>query len=73
MGRRVLVTGANTGIGLVTARELAVRGDRVLLACRSPERGQAALDAVQAASGRGDAELIAPRSGRHLRCSSGAS
>ena len=42
-GRVALITGANTGIGLVTARELAVRGAHVFIACRSAERARAAL------------------------------
>ncbi len=43
-GRTCLVTGANGGIGLETARGLAERGAEVLMACRDPERGrQAAL------------------------------
>ncbi|MER5320426.1 oxidoreductase [Streptosporangium roseum] len=42
-GRLAVVTGANSGIGYVTARELARRGAHTVLACRDPERGQAAL------------------------------
>ncbi|MFR0352466.1 oxidoreductase [Streptomyces sediminimaris] len=41
-GRVAVVTGANSGLGYVTARELARRGARVVLACRSEVRGNAA-------------------------------
>src|SRR5258708_2882896 len=50
-GRTFLVTGGNTGIGLATARTLAARGGRVHIACRSPEKGQAALAAITTATG----------------------
>lgn len=53
-GRTVLVTGANSGLGLRTAQTLAAHNARVLIACRSPERG---ADALAAISG-GSAELI---------------
>jgi NAD(P)-dependent dehydrogenase (short-subunit alcohol dehydrogenase family) len=45
-GRTCLVTGASSGIGLETARELARRGATVVLACRSAERGEAARSAM---------------------------
>jgi len=50
-GKTIIVTGANTGIGRVTAEELARRGAHVVLAGRSLERTQAALDAIKAAGG----------------------
>lgn len=41
-GRTVIVTGANSGLGAVTARELARAGARVTLAVRNTAKGQAA-------------------------------
>jgi NAD(P)-dependent dehydrogenase (short-subunit alcohol dehydrogenase family) len=55
--RTFLITGANSGLGLHTARALVARGARVLLACRSPERGEAAAAEITQA-GDGKAELI---------------
>jgi NAD(P)-dependent dehydrogenase (short-subunit alcohol dehydrogenase family) len=45
-GRTVLITGGNSGLGLQSAKVLADRGARVLLACRSRERGEQAVRAV---------------------------
>ncbi|GHF84379.1 NAD(P)-dependent dehydrogenase (short-subunit alcohol dehydrogenase family) [Amycolatopsis bartoniae] len=47
-GRTALITGANSGLGLQSAKALAAKGARVLLACRSAERGAQALREVQA-------------------------
>ena len=46
-GKTAIITGANTGIGLETAIDFAKRGSRVILACRSVEKGQAAVEKVK--------------------------
>ncbi|KAK1282154.1 hypothetical protein QJS10_CPB22g00918 [Acorus calamus] len=46
-GKNCIVTGANSGIGYVTAEGLAQRGATVYLVCRSKERGEAALSKIQ--------------------------
>jgi len=43
-----LITGASTGIGRVTARELARNGYRLFLACRSEERTRPVIDEIHA-------------------------
>jgi NAD(P)-dependent dehydrogenase (short-subunit alcohol dehydrogenase family) len=58
-GRTAIVTGANTGIGLETARMLAKKGASVVLACRSPEKGEAALRRIQAEKPAGATSLAA--------------
>jgi NAD(P)-dependent dehydrogenase (short-subunit alcohol dehydrogenase family) len=46
-GRTVIVTGGNSGIGLEAARELARAGADTVLACRSGEKGDAALQDIR--------------------------
>jgi retinol dehydrogenase 12 len=42
-GKTILVTGANSGIGLWTARGLAAQGAEIILVCRDANRGATAL------------------------------
>ena len=46
-GRTAVVTGANGGLGLETTRALARAGARVVMACRSVERGERAAADVR--------------------------
>jgi retinol dehydrogenase-12 len=57
-GRVALVTGANTGIGRVTALELAKRGARVIVGVRSVERTQPLVDEARALLGRDAIEAL---------------
>jgi retinol dehydrogenase 12 len=56
-GKTIFITGANTGIGRVTALELARQGARLYVACRSVERTAPVLEELRAA-GAGAAEML---------------
>ena len=46
------MTGANSGLGFATAKQLAERGAKVYMLCRDKERGEAARKEI-----RGETEL----------------
>jgi NAD(P)-dependent dehydrogenase (short-subunit alcohol dehydrogenase family) len=56
-GRVAIVTGANSGLGYITARELARQGARVALACRDDVRGKEAVARLIAEVPTADVEL----------------
>ena len=56
--RTVIVTGANRGVGLATARNLAGRGYNLILVCRDEERGRAALESLHSPQSAGNHRLI---------------
>ena len=58
-GRVALVTGANSGLGLVTARELAGAGADVIVACRNTDKGKAAMEEIRASAPDSNVELAA--------------
>ena len=58
-GRTAVVTGANSGLGLVTARELAAHGAKVVLAVRDTSKGETAARGIRAEHQSADVEVRA--------------
>ena len=56
-GKRVVITGANSGIGYQAARVLARKGAQVVLACRDPQRAERAVGAIRAETPAADVEV----------------
>jgi NAD(P)-dependent dehydrogenase (short-subunit alcohol dehydrogenase family) len=57
-GKRILITGANSGIGYHAALKLARKGAQVMLACRDRQRGEATLARLDADSPSAHTELV---------------
>ena len=53
-GKTIIVTGSNSGIGKETALDLALRGARVILACRDVKKAIKAADEIREKSGNGN-------------------
>lgn len=53
-----IVTGANTGIGKITALELARRGAHVILACRSKDKTEPVIEEIQRETGNKQVEFV---------------
>ncbi|SDD56540.1 oxidoreductase [Glycomyces harbinensis] len=56
-GRTFMVTGANSGLGLETARAVAARGARVVMTVRSEEKGRAAAADIISTAPDADLEV----------------
>lgn len=57
LGKTVIITGANTGIGKETARDLAWRKARVILACRDITKGLKAAAEIIESTGNENVEV----------------
>jgi NAD(P)-dependent dehydrogenase (short-subunit alcohol dehydrogenase family) len=58
-GRTAVVTGANGGLGLETARQLAAKGAHVVMAVRNQKKAAAAVDEIRSSAPDAELELVA--------------
>src|ERR1043165_8151977 len=57
-GKVAIVTGGNTGIGYITARELARKNAHVFVASRSKERGEGAVEKIKKETENNQVEFL---------------
>lgn len=57
-GRTAVVTGANGGLGLVTAHELAAKGAHVVMAARDQEKARTAEEQIHARTPQASTEVV---------------
>jgi NAD(P)-dependent dehydrogenase (short-subunit alcohol dehydrogenase family) len=57
-GRTAVITGANSGIGLETARALVQHGASVVVACRNPAKAEAARDTLESSRSDSDVSVL---------------
>ena len=58
LGRTIVITGANTGIGKITAATLAQRGAHVVVACRSKAKTEPVIAEIRASAGHDRVEWV---------------
>nr|XP_002132183.1 retinol dehydrogenase 12-like isoform X1 [Ciona intestinalis] len=58
VGKNIIITGANAGIGFITTRDLVKRGGRVILACRNMELALAAKDTILKETGKEEKYVV---------------
>ena len=57
-GKTIVITGANSGIGKIAARELAKSGAAVIMACRNLESANAVAQEIRDISGNGEVSVV---------------
>ena len=57
-GKNIVITGANSGIGLEAAKFAASKEGKVFLVCRNEKRGSEAVDLIQKETGNQNVHLI---------------